>query len=109
MNRFSTIYSNDGGIDYTSQTSIYQVTTKLDDSKFRDDLNKAPLKKRIFVYRKVATGFDFSKMDNELVSDYISSEDLITHLDYLLSKKPDVNSGLILDVILEEFEREHYL
>jgi hypothetical protein len=34
LNRFSTIYSNDGGIDYTSQTSIYQVTTKLSDKKF---------------------------------------------------------------------------
>lgn len=109
LNRFSTIYSNDGGIDYTSQTSIYQVTTKLSDKKFEDDIDKAPLKNRIFVFREAVTNFDFSKMDNELVSDYISSDDLLNHLDYLFLKKPEVNSSLILNTILTEFKREYYL
>ena len=109
LNRFSTIYSNDGGIDYTSQTSIYQVTTKLTDKKFEEDIDKAPLKKRIFVFREAVANFDFSKMDNELVSDYISSDDLLSHLDYLFLKKPEINSSLILDAILTEFQREYYL
>ena len=109
LNRFSTIYSNDGGIDFTSQTSIYQVTTKLSDKKFEDDIDKAPLKNRIFVFREVVTNFDFSKMDNELVSDYISADDLLNHLDYLFLKKPEVNSSLILNTILTEFQREYYL
>jgi hypothetical protein len=109
LNRFSTIYSNDGGIDYTSQTSIYQVTTKLNDKKFEEDINKAPLKKRIFVFREAVANFDFSKMENELVSDFINSDDLIDHLEYLFKKKPEVNSLLILDTILREFEREYYL
>lgn len=109
LNRFSTIYSNDGGIDYTSQTSVYQVTTMLSDTKFNEDLNKAPLKKRIFVYKKANSDFDYSKMEHELVSDYISAKDLEAHLDYLFSKKPETNSALILNVILTEFEREHYL
>ncbi len=109
LNRFSTIYSNDGGIDYTSQTSIYQVTTKLSDKKFEDDIDKAPLKNRIFVFREAVTNFDFSKMDNELVSDYISADDLLNHLDYLFLKKPEVNSSLILNTILTEFQREYYL
>ena len=109
LNRFSTIYSNDGGIDYTSQTSIYQVTTKLSDRKFEDDIDKAPLKNRIFVFREAVTNFDFSKMDNELVSDYISADDLLNHLDYLLMKKPEINSSLILNTILTEFQREYYL
>ncbi len=109
LNRFSTIYSNDGGIDYTSQTSIYQVTTALSDAKFAEDLAKAPLKNRIFVYKKVSPGFDFSKMDNDLVSDYISPADLENHLSYLLTKQPVRNSQLIIDVILQEFKREHYV
>ena len=109
LNRFSTIYSNDGGIDYTSQTSIYQVTTKLNDKKFEEDIDKAPLKKRIFVFREAVSNFDFSKMDNELVLDYISADDLLSHLDYLFLKKPEINSSLILEAILTEFQREYYL
>jgi hypothetical protein len=109
LNRFSTIYSNDGGIDYTSQTSIYQVTTRLSNKKFEDDIDKAPLKNRIFVFREAVTNFDFSKMDSELVSDYISGDDLLNHLDYLFLKKPEVNSSLILNTILTEFQREYYL
>ena len=109
LNRFSTIYSNDGGIDYTSQTSIYQVTTKLNDKKFEEDIDKAPLKKRIFVFREAAANFDFSKMENDLISDYINADDLLNHLDYLIQKKPEINSSLILDAILTEFHREYYL
>jgi len=109
LNRFSTIYSNDGGIDYTSQTSIYQVTTKMSDKKFEEDIDKAPLKKRIFVFREAVSNFDFSKMDNELVSDYISADDLLNDLDYLFLKKPEINSSLILNTILTEFQREYYL
>lgn len=109
LNRFSTIYSNDGGIDYTSQTSIYQVTTLISDTKFDEDIRKAPLKNRIFVFRNTAKGFDFAKFDHELVTDYISSVDLEKHLNYLLDKRPEVNSELVLDVLLNEFEREHYL
>jgi len=109
LNRFSTIYSNDGGIDFTSQTSIYQVTTKLSDKKFEEDIEKAPLKNRIFVFREASPSFDYSKMENELVSDYINSADLLNHLDYLMKKKPDANSLLIIDNILKEFQREYYL
>lgn len=109
LNRFSTIYSNDGGIDYTSQTSIYQVTTKLTDNKFDDDIEKAPMKSRIFVYREASTNFNFNKLDNELVSDFIDSNDLIEHLNYLLHKKPEINSNKILNTILKEFEREYYM
>ncbi len=109
LNRFSTIYSNDGGIDYTSQTAVYQVTTLLTDGKFNEDLLKAPLKKRIFVFKRSVDGFDLKNMEHELVSDYIGADDLEAHLDYLLSKRPERNSDLVLDVILSEFEREHYL
>lgn len=108
LNRFSTIYSNDGGIDYVSQTSIYQVTNLMNDLKFEEDITKAPLKKRIFVYRRIAPGFDLERMQNDLVSDYISSDDLLNHLEYLLNKKPEVNASTIVQVMLNEFEREYH-
>jgi hypothetical protein len=109
LNRFSTIYSNDGGIDYTSQSSIYQVTTQLTNKKFEEDIAKAPLKKRIFVFRESASNFDWSNFDSELVTDYISKNDLLNHLEYMCQKNPDRNTKLILDVITFEFEREYYL
>jgi len=48
-------------------------------------------------------------MENELISDYINLLDLLSHLDYLLIKKPEANSLLIIDTILKEFQREYYL
>lgn len=109
LNRFSTVYSNDGGIDFTSQMAVYQVTTNLSNKKFDEDLDKAPLKNRIFVYKTAASGFDVSRFKNDLVLDHISSDDLVNHLEYLLEKRPDRNSDMILDVIKNEFEREYYL
>ncbi len=109
LNRFSTIYSNDGGVDFASQIAVYQVTTNLSQKKFEEDLQKAPLKKRIFVYKNTTSSFDLKNFDDELVIDYISSEDLIEHLDYLLKKKPEQNSKMIIEEIISEFEREYYL
>lgn len=108
LNRFSTIYSNDGGIDYTSQSSIYQVTTLLSDAKFNEDIKKAPMKNRIFVYRKAAPNFNFDLLKHKLVIDYINTDDLLHHLDYMIMKSPVVNTNKVLDVILSEFEREFY-
>lgn len=109
LNRFSTIYSNDGGIDFTSQMAVYQVTTNLSNRKFEDDIDKAPLKQRVFVYKNEGSGFDKSNFDNDLVLDFISSDDLKVHLNYLFEKKPKTNSKLILGIIKQEFEREYYL
>jgi len=109
LNRFSTIYSNDGGIDYTSQYSIYQVTNNMSNKKFDTDILKAPLKKRIFVFKDASANFDYDKMEHELVSDYISGDDLLEHLDYMLKKKPSQNSSLVLEFLLKEFEREYYM
>lgn len=109
LNRFSTVYANDGGIDYTSQMAVYQVTTNLSNKKFDEDINKAPLKERILVYKKSVSNFDTSLLNNELVLDYISSDDLVDHLEYLFKKRPNQNSIAILDSIKDEFKREYYL
>lgn len=109
LNRFSTVYSNDGGIDFTSQLAVYQVTTHLSPKKFEEDLRKAPLKKRIFVYKKSSSAFKNQSFDDELVLDHINSEDLLQHLDYLFKKKPQQNSTLIINEIISEFRREYYI
>lgn len=109
LNRFSTVYSNDGGIDFTSQMAVYQVTTVLSPKKFEEDLQKAPLKKRIFVYKSATSSFETKSFEDNLVLDYISSEDLMDHLDYLFTKKPEQNSKMIIKVIIGEFQREYYM
>lgn len=109
LNRFSTVYSNDGGVDFASQIAIYQVTTRLNLKKFEDDIQKAPLKKRIFVYKSIAPSFDINNFNDDLVLDYISTEDLLDHLEYLFKKKPEQNAKYIINEIIFEFEREYYL
>lgn len=109
LNRFSTVYSNDGGVDFASQMAVYQVTTSLSPKKFEEDLQKAPLKQRIFVYKSATSAFDPKSFDDALVLDHISSEDLIEHLDYLFKKKPEQNSVMIINEIITEFEREYYI
>ena len=109
LNRFSTVYSNDGGVDFASQIAVYQVTTSLSPKKFEEDLAKAPLKQRVFVYKTATSAFDPKSFDDELVLDHISLDDLIEHLEYLLKKKPEQNSTMIIKEIISEFEREYYL
>ncbi len=109
LNRFSTVYSNDGGIDFTSQTAIYQVTTLLTNRKFEEDIEKAPLKNRILVYKKTGTGFENANFEDELILDYINSDDLLDHLEYLFKKKPEQNSKEIINTIINEFKREYYI
>jgi len=109
LNRFSTVYSNDGGVDFASQTAVYQVTTSLSPKKFEEDLQKAPLKQRIFVYKTATSAFDPSSFEEDLVLDHISSDDLLDHLDYLFKKKPEQNSQMIINEIITEFEREYYI
>jgi len=103
------IYSNDGGVDFASQQAIYQVTTSLTSKKFEEDLQKAPLKKRIFVYKKITPSFDDNQFNDDLILDYISIDDLIEHLDYLFKKKPEQNSRSIIHELIFEFEREYHL
>lgn len=109
LNRFSTIYSNDGGIDYASQSSIYQVTTVMTDSKFDEDMLKAPLKNRIFVFRKAVPNFQLSRFNHELITDYICADDLIDHLNYIFKKNSERHSQSVLDTILAEYQREFYI
>lgn len=108
LNRFSTTYSNDGGIDFTAQTAVYQVTTKLTDTKFEEDLKKVPLKNRIVVFKEAVSSFDLKKLQHELITDFISIKELEFYLEYVVNKNPQKNLNNTLKTMLHEFQREYY-
>lgn len=108
LHRYSTTYSNDGGIDFGAQNVIYQVTTNLSESKFQEDLKKAPGMKRIFVYRAISRNFNPNNFENELVVNHISKDDLCALVDYLSNKNSAKFLCLILNTMLAEFKREFH-
>lgn len=108
LNRFSTTYSNDGGIDFVAQNAVYQVTTKLNERKFDEDIKKVPGKERVFIYKDLTRDFDAAHLNHELVINHIGKDELISFLDYLVSKNANRFLPLILNVMKTEFQREFY-
>lgn len=108
LNRFSTTYSNDGGIDFVAQNAVYQVTTKLSERKFEEDIKKVPGKQRVFVYKDIVNGFNMDNLNHELVVNHIGKNELIGYLDYLVEKNPVRYVDSILGTMIKEFQREFY-
>ena len=109
LNRFSTTYANDGGMDYIGQKSVYQVTVVMSVKKFDEDIVKTPGIKRIIVYKNIASGFEMSKFDNELILRTINVEDLKGFVNNLLNLKKKGCVTHILSIMRDEFTREFYL
>ena len=110
LNRFSTVYSNDGGIDFTAQNAVYQVTAVLNDKKFQEDMKKVPLKQRIIVYKKMVQSFDKTLLKNDLVLDCIGPDDLSSYVDFLSTREQsNINLNRLITTILTEFRREYYI
>ena len=108
LNRFSTTYSNDGGIDFVAQDAVYQVTTKLSERKFEEDIKKVPGKKRILVYRDLVRDFNRANFNHPLVSNHIDKNELIEILDYLIAKNSNRYLEEVLQAMCAEFHREFY-
>lgn len=108
LNRYSTTYSNDGGIDFVAQSAVYQVTTKLSERKFEEDIKKVPGKQRIIVYKDLVRDFDPENFNHELVSNHLGKEELCHLLTYLLTKNPSKYLPSALNTMLKEFNREFY-
>jgi hypothetical protein len=109
LNRFSTTYANDGGMDYIGQKSVYQVTVVMSQKKFDEDIVKTPGIKRIIVYKNLSSGFDIEKFDNELILRTINIEDLKGFVQNLMLLKRKGCVTHILSVMRNEFTREFYL
>lgn len=108
LNRYSTIYANDGGVDFAAQNAIYQVAGVLNKKKFDEDLAKAPEAKRIMVYKRLVSSFDEEMFNHRLISDHLGPEDIVDHLNYMKKKNGDRNTMAILNTMLYEFQREYY-
>jgi hypothetical protein len=46
LNRFSTTFANDGGMDFIGENAIYQATVVMSPKKFQEDIIKTPKTKR---------------------------------------------------------------
>ncbi len=108
LNRFSTTYSNDGGIDFVAQNAVLQVTTKLNERKFEEDIKKVPGKYRILVYKDLVNDFNLENFNHELVINHFSKEELCEKLNYLRSKNEEKFIPMILKTMESEFMREFY-
>ena len=108
LNRFSTTYSNDGGIDFVAQNAVYQVTTKLSERKFDEDIKKVTGKERVLIYKDLTRDFNMEHLNHDLVINHIGKDELLGFLDYLVTKNADRFLHLVLNVMKAEFLREFY-
>ena len=108
LNRYSSTYSNDGGIDFVAQNAVYQVTTKLSETKFEEDIKKVPGKQRVLVYKDLVRDFDLNNFNHELVINHLDKTELCNILSYLEEKSADKYLPQILKTMKVEFLREFY-
>lgn len=108
LNRYSTTYSNDGGIDFVAQNAVYQVTTKLSERKFDEDIKKVPGKNRVLIYKDLVRDFNTENFNHELVSNYLGKEELCDFLSYLYEKNARKYLPEVLATMMQEFMREFY-
>ena len=108
LNRFSTTYSNDGGIDFVAQNAVYQVTTKLSERKFDEDIKKVAGKERVLIYKDLTRDFNTEHLNHNLVINHIGKDELLGFLDYLENKNAERFLYLVLNVMKTEFLREFY-
>ncbi len=109
LQRFSTTFANDGGMDFVGGDAIYQVSVDESLTKFQRDLRKAPGTKRVLVRPTVS---------NELVENAgtdvlcaIELRDILTHFVAWLFEKDSrfrrcEHLQAVLKTALEEFRRE---
>lgn len=109
LNRFSTSFSNDGGMDFISGLGIYQVTATPTNIKIENDLSKLPGIQRVLVFTK-CDGKTLEKLMNHSdVSEIISVDDLKKHfLDWLYQRDQIKKEYMkeIIKSIKEELIRE---
>lgn len=109
LQRFSTTYANDGGMDFVGGEAIYQVTTDESIQKLRRDLAKAPGTKRVLVRPAITP--EVNELCKGDVLETIELKDLLTHfISWLLARDTRSNQARhlqrVLEIALGEFRRE---
>lgn len=109
LNRFSTSFSNDGGMDFISSTGIYQVTASPTTKKIEDDLSKLPGTLRVMVYTDCSESTLKKYLNSVDVTEIISLNDLKYHfLEWLYNRDKLKNRYLknVIITIKDEISRE---
>jgi hypothetical protein len=110
LQRFSTTYANDGGMDFVGGEAIYQVTTDESIQKIRRDLAKAPGTKRVLVRPSVSP--EVRRETEREVLEVIDLKDLLNHfIAWLLSRDARAKTAMhlqqVLEIALEQLQREN--
>lgn len=100
LKRFSTTFSNDGGMDFIANNCIYQVTNSPSEKKILSDLDKLPNIKRVLVIPKINKQIENILNSDELVLSFIIKEDLLNHFLPIVVKQ-GLKEKLIKTIIIE--------
>lgn len=104
LNRFSTTFSNDGGIDFIAQNCVFQVTYNPTIKKIRADLEKLPEVDRVMVLPNLRGNIKDILDENELVLGIITQDELLEHF---FPRVFNMNlSERLIDTIVFELNRE---
>lgn len=109
LNRFSTSFSNDGGMDFISANGIYQVTAAPDISKIKSDLSKLPGIKRVLVLSFAKDDIIKQYLTYSDVNEIITTNELKEHFLMWLYQRDKLIGNNLKSVILlikNEFSRE---
>lgn len=105
LNRFSTSFSNDGGMDFISALGIYQVTASPNKKKIESDLSKLPGTRRVMVFTECSDTLIQTYLNYPDVTEIIDINDLKIHfLDWLY--KRDQIKQTYLNAILRTFREQ---
>jgi hypothetical protein len=110
LQRFSTTYANDGGMDFVAGEAIYQVTADESVNKVKRDLAKSPGTKRVLV--RPTVGDEIISLCEGDVLETIELKDLLNHfIGWLLARdarsKKSRHLQQVLQIALHEFRREN--
>lgn len=100
IKRFSTTFSNDGGMDFIADNCIYQVAYSPTDKKISSDLDKLPNIKRVLVIPKLKESIEKILNSDELVLSFITKEELLNHFLPIVIKK-ELKDNLIERIKIE--------
>lgn len=104
LNRFSTTFANDGGMDFVSSNGIYMVTASPTEAKLKSDLAKLPDTERVLVVPSVRSLSD----QNGVVSEMIDRDDLVDHfLEWLYQRDRTRQTSRHLHEVLKTANKQY--